>query len=72
MSPSPILSTVHSVTIHPMLNFNGGSNGHELKNVTCKRTLKIRERNREKNESVNHPTFTTSTTELICQMCQIF
>ena len=36
MSPSPILSIIHTVTIGTMLNYNGGNNGHGLKNVTCK------------------------------------
>ena len=39
MSPSPILSVIHRVTIGTMLNFNGDNNGHGLKNVTSKQTL---------------------------------
>ena len=31
MGPSPILSIIDTVTIDPMLNFNGGNNGHGLK-----------------------------------------
>ena len=36
MCPSAILSIIHTVTIGIMLNFNGGNNGHKLKNVTWK------------------------------------
>ena len=36
MGLSPILSIIHAVTINTMLNFNGGNNGHGLKNVTYK------------------------------------
>ena len=31
MSPSAILSVIHTVSFETMLNFNGGNNGHELK-----------------------------------------
>ena len=31
---SPILSTIHTISIGTMLNFNGGKNGQGLKNVT--------------------------------------
>ena len=34
-----ILSIIHTTTIDTMLNFNGGNEGHVLKNVTCKQTL---------------------------------
>ena len=30
ISLSPILLAIRRVTIHSMLNFNGGNNGHEL------------------------------------------
>ena len=33
MGPSPILSIIHTFTIGTMLNFNGGNNGHGLKNL---------------------------------------
>ena len=39
MGQSPILSIIHSVTIGTLLSFNGGNNGHELENVTCKQIL---------------------------------
>ena len=39
MGLSPILFVIHTVTIGIMVNFNGGNNGHGLKNVTCKQTL---------------------------------
>ena len=31
MGPSPILSTIHTITFGTILNFNNGNNGHELK-----------------------------------------
>ena len=40
MGPSAILSVIHTVTIATMLNFNGGNNGHGLKNLTYKKTLR--------------------------------
>ena len=43
MSPSPVLSVIHTVTFGTMLNFKDGNNGHGLKNVTCKQTLKLSE-----------------------------
>ena len=36
---SPILSVILTITIGTMLNFNGGNNGHGLKNITCKQTF---------------------------------
>ena len=39
-----------------MLNFNDGNNGHGRKNVTCKQTLNLPKRNREKDEGVNQLT----------------
>ena len=41
IGPSPNLSVIHTVTIGTMLNLNGGNNGHGLKTVTCKQTLRI-------------------------------
>ena len=41
MCPSLNLSIIHINTIGTMLNFNGSNNGHVLKNVTCKQTLKV-------------------------------
>ena len=43
IDPSHILSVVHTITIDTMLNFNDDNNGHRLKNVTCKQTLKRQE-----------------------------
>ena len=34
MGSSVILSIIHTITIGTILNFNGGNNGHGLKNVT--------------------------------------
>ena len=39
MDLSSILSIIHTITIGTMRNFNGGNNGHGLKNVTCKQTF---------------------------------
>ena len=36
IDPSSILSIIHTNTVGTMLNFNGGNNGHDFKNVTCK------------------------------------
>ena len=33
MGPSPILSVIHTIPIGTVLNCNGGSNGHRLKNL---------------------------------------
>ena len=35
----PFLSIIHTITIGTILNFNGGNNGHGLKNVACKQTF---------------------------------
>ena len=42
MSPSAILSVVHTIIIGIMLNFNDDNNRHGLKNVTCKQTFTIK------------------------------
>ena len=34
MGPSPILSIIQTITIGTVVNFNGGNNGHGLKNLT--------------------------------------
>ena len=47
MSLSPILSVIHTDTIGTMINCSGGSNGHGLKNVTCKQTFTWRHDARE-------------------------
>ena len=38
MGPSSSLSTIHTVSIAIMLNFNGGNNGNELKTLRVNRT----------------------------------
>ena len=39
MGPSSILSISDTVTIGPMVNFNGSSNAHELKTLRLNRPL---------------------------------
>ena len=46
------MSIIHMVIIATMLNFNGGNNGHGLKNVTCKQTF-------SETDTAKHPTLVT-------------
>ena len=39
MSPSPILSVIHTIIISTMLNFNVGNNGDGLKTIRVNRPL---------------------------------